>query len=174
MYSWIRVPSTLLIVLPSPPPVHLDSTNWLLQVQIQLSRPICQLLSATGRIKLGRTKILYPAFSMASFSGTVDSGSPAALYTGGGAGLTSCHSTESTRNRILSPGSRYSRSVCQLSAFRRDTASWPSVTVFIISCGLNIRSSSCKTQKYFFSTGSLPVSYTQSNEQRSLQYWIGG
>jgi hypothetical protein len=45
------------------------------------------------------------------------------LYTGGGAGLTSCHSTESTRKRILSPGSRYSRSVCQLSAFRRDTAS---------------------------------------------------
>jgi hypothetical protein len=33
------------------------------------------------------------------------------------------------------------------------------VTVFIISWGLNIRSSSCKTQKYFFSTGSLGVSF---------------
>ena len=33
------------------------------------------------------------------------------------------------------------------------------MTVFIISCGLNIRSSSCKTQKYFFSTGSLFVRF---------------
>ena len=32
------------------------------------------------------------------------------------------------------------------------------MTVFIISCELNIRSSSCKTQKYFFSTGSLFIS----------------
>jgi hypothetical protein len=92
---------------------------------------------------------LYPAFSIGSFVTTSTSAcsspfpfacAPAAALLDGGSGLISCHSTESTRNRIGSPLSIYSRLA---------------TTVLRSSEGVRMRSSSSEYQNQPFCDGSL-------------------